>query len=290
MSLAMIGGLEEIGDACDTYFVDVWGSIHDGVEVYPGAIDCLRRLRAAGRNVVFIANIPRPGSSLREQFQSWGIPRDYYDDVVSSGDITIAALNNRNDPWHASLGSRFYHLGSEQNLSLVQEIDGEPVPFDAAQFILTTCLVDPQTETPIDYRELLSETLLRGLPMVCANPDRVSVYGKRTLFRAGALANEYRQSGGNVRAHGKPYPEIYRVAMARNGITDASRAIMVGDGLATDIAGAHSVGMDSLWIVSGVHGNEAGYIEGEPLNTESVGRVLENVEPKPTAVSARFIW
>lgn len=45
----------------------------------------------------------------------------------------------------------------------------------------------------------------------------------------------------------KPQPEIFRIALQRNGIT-ADQAIMIGDSYSSDIAGAQSAGIDQLWI------------------------------------------
>jgi putative hydrolase of the HAD superfamily len=46
---------------------------------------------------------------------------------------------------------------------------------------------------------------------------------------------------------GKPKPEIFRIAIDRLDV-DESSALMVGDSLARDIAGAASVGIRSVWV------------------------------------------
>jgi putative hydrolase of the HAD superfamily len=46
---------------------------------------------------------------------------------------------------------------------------------------------------------------------------------------------------------GKPKPEIFRLAIDRLGVDEAS-AVMVGDSLARDIAGAAAVGIRSVWV------------------------------------------
>ena len=50
---------------------------------------------------------------------------------------------------------------------------------------------------------------------------------------------------------GKPSPPLLREAIAR---TSATRPLMVGDRLDTDIAGAKAVGIDSLLVLTGVTG------------------------------------
>jgi putative hydrolase of the HAD superfamily len=46
---------------------------------------------------------------------------------------------------------------------------------------------------------------------------------------------------------GKPKPEIFRLAIDRLGVDEAS-AVMIGDSLARDIAGAAGVGIKSVWV------------------------------------------
>ena len=50
----------------------------------------------------------------------------------------------------------------------------------------------------------------------------------------------------------KPQPEIFRCALELNGVT-ADEALMIGDSLTSDIAGAQAAGIDSLWIQRNHH-------------------------------------
>ena len=45
----------------------------------------------------------------------------------------------------------------------------------------------------------------------------------------------------------KPQPEIFRIALDRNGIT-ADQALMIGDSYSSDISGAQAAGIDQLWV------------------------------------------
>ena len=47
----------------------------------------------------------------------------------------------------------------------------------------------------------------------------------------------------------KPRPEIFRIALQRNGIS-ADEAVMIGDSYSSDIAGAKAAGIDQIWITS----------------------------------------
>jgi ribonucleotide monophosphatase NagD (HAD superfamily) len=51
---------------------------------------------------------------------------------------------------------------------------------------------------------------------------------------------------------GKPDPAIYVPVMAMLG-TSRTRTLAIGDSLRTDISGAAAVGIDALWVLSGIH-------------------------------------
>ena len=79
-------GLAPFAPAYDGYILDLWGVIHDGVRPYPGAVDCLRALRAAGKRAVFLSNAPRRAEPVREQLRGMGIEDALYDGVMTSGE------------------------------------------------------------------------------------------------------------------------------------------------------------------------------------------------------------
>jgi ribonucleotide monophosphatase NagD (HAD superfamily) len=41
-------GFAPLAKRFDGFILDLWGVIHDGVNAFPHAVDCLTRLRAAG--------------------------------------------------------------------------------------------------------------------------------------------------------------------------------------------------------------------------------------------------
>ena len=57
----------------------------------------------------------------------------------------------------------------------------------------------------------------------------------------------------------KPQPEIFRIALERNGVT-ADEAVMIGDSYNSDIAGAKAAGIDQIWIHQGETDETATYI------------------------------
>jgi HAD superfamily hydrolase (TIGR01459 family) len=290
MTPRLIRGLSEIVDGYDALLVDLWGCVVDGVAAFPPAVDCLRRLRASGRTVIFVTNVPRPGDVVRERLDSLGVPADCYDGLVTSGDATIEALNARDDPWHAAFGERFYHIASSPNQALTGKIRGLETGIDEADYVLTTGFGGRGGETPAIYRDIFAAAVARRLPMVCANPDQASAHGDTIVYRAGAVAQAYRDQGGDVRLHGKPYERIYRMAFALLGRTDRRRVLMIGDNLATDIQGARAAGIDALWIAGGLHAGEIGLGGGGAVDLEKATALLAPAGHAPCALAERLRW
>jgi HAD superfamily hydrolase (TIGR01459 family) len=249
-----LDGFAPLADRYDGFIVDLWGVIHDGVRPYPGARDCLARLRDLGRRVVLLSNAPRRVAVVREGLRAMGLADDLYGGVMTSGEYTRGLLSARTDPWFAGLGRRMLHLGAPKDYNVFEGLDLEWVESPAdADFILNTGPDQERGENdPAPYLPILTECAARGLKMVCANPDMQVIRDGQRLICAGLLASLYEQRGGPVRWIGKPYPEIYAPVLDMLDLP-RGRVLAVGDALATDMRGAHGVGVDGCWVLGGIH-------------------------------------
>ena len=242
----IITGLSQTDDAHDALLCDAWGVIHDGQRLLGDAGTALARWRAERGPVVVITNAPRLSDVIPGQLDRLGLPRDAYDAVVTSGDATRAEVERR-------AGTPFYRLGPAKDDGLFDAVRADFVPLEEAGAILCTGLMDDLTETPEDYRGALSDAAARGLPMVCANPDRVVRYGDRLLYCAGALADLYEALGGEVVMVGKPHAPIYRLALqAARAAGAAAKPLCVGDSVRTDLTGAARAGLAAVFVAGGV--------------------------------------
>ncbi|MEQ9639514.1 MAG: TIGR01459 family HAD-type hydrolase [Alphaproteobacteria bacterium] len=292
MSIEIHDGLRELAPGYDAVLCDLWGAVHDGIEPYPGAIDCLHAIRAAGVKVMLLSNAPRPSSEVGQWLaDNIGVPTDAYDGVLTSGDATIAALNQRDDAEHAAIGQRYFDLGPSRNKTLHEAITGaEPAPFEQAEFILCSGLYNDETDKPEDYRETLAQAVARGMALVCVNPDRVVNRGERLVPCAGAIAEYYENLGGKTLYHGKPWPSVYDRALRAMGV-EKPRALMVGDGLQTDIEGARRYGIDSVWIAGGIHAADVGFKAGDAhLDGAKVAAFCAEKNQAPTYAVPALVW
>ncbi len=255
----IISGLREIAGDYDALVCDVWGVVHDGVKPYWPAVEALRRFRAERGPVVLLSNAPRPSAEIAKQFAVIGVPPDCYDAIVTSGGAAREELVRRT----AGARHAMMHLGPERDVSLYEGLNVDVVGPDKASVVLLTGLYDDETETPEHYGEILADLKKRGLVMICANPDVIVPRGGKLVHCAGGLARAYEAIGGEVLYYGKPHLPIYKVALEAAG--SPKNPLAVGDGLETDIRGANRAGMDSLFVVDGVHARELGALTPENL-------------------------
>jgi len=283
-AIPVIGSIAEIGSAYDAWLVDIWGVMHNGVRAHPTAVEATRRFREQGGIVVLLSNSPRPASSLQGQLTNFGVAGTSYDATISSGDLTRHELAK-----HA--GTRVFHLGPERDLPIFAGLDVERVEASEAEFVVCTGLFDDDTETPDDYQDLLRDFARRKLTMLCANPDRMVERGHHLIYCAGALAEAYEALGGNVIYAGKPYLPIYELALET--IADLAgkavprrRILAIGDGVHTDMAGAASFGLDTVFVASGLHRPKAG---GADLDGAHLANLFEG-RKRPRAAMAALAW
>jgi HAD superfamily hydrolase (TIGR01459 family) len=235
---------------------DVWGVIHNGIAAHLHACDALVRMRAQGGIVILVTNAPRPNEVVARQLERLHVPRGTYDAIVSSGDVTRSVIEQRH-------GQSLYHLGPERDRSIFTDLDVSFAPLETADYVVCSGLEDDETETPDDYRSRLEFMLSRNLFMVCGNPDVVVERGSTLVYCAGAIADLYARMGGEVLYAGKPYPPIYAMALAKAESAGGrkiapSRVLAIGDSVRTDLKGARIVGIDFLFVTSGIHAEELG--------------------------------
>jgi HAD superfamily hydrolase (TIGR01459 family) len=283
--MRFLDGIAPLATAYDGFILDLWGVIHDGVQPYPGARDCLATLRAAGKRIVLLSNAPRRAGPVREQLRGMGIGETLYDGVMTSGEASHLLLRDRPDDWARALGQRVFHLGPARDRNVVHGLDLEVLAGpDGATCILNTGpddLADPIDAAAFD--PVLQACAARGLPMICANPDLEVVRGGVRVICAGTLAQRYAAMGGDVRNLGKPDPLIYAPVLDMLA-TPKPRVLAVGDALRTDIAGAKAAGVDSCWVLGGLHAEHLGE-DRSAIEAEAARAGLA-----PVAVVPSFIW
>jgi ribonucleotide monophosphatase NagD (HAD superfamily) len=220
-------GLSGLASQYDTILCDVWGVIHNGRASFPEACEALVKFRAQGGQVSLITNAPVPNAQVIRLFEPLGVPMTAFDTCVSSGDATRAELAARPD-------MTVWRMGGD--------------------LLLCIGLRDQVNDQPEDYRPELARAVAKGIPMLCANPDKQVRVGGKLYWCAGALADIYEDLGGLVIYPGKPYAPIYQLAVQTLSRlkTKPQRILCIGDSPATDVRGARLQGYDSLYVGTGL--------------------------------------
>lgn len=291
-SVPTLRHFEAVAERYDLILCDVWGVLHDGTRGHVAAGEALIRFRELPgprpRRVILVSNAPRPWQGVQKILDGYGVPREAYDAILTSGDLTRRLIAEHP-------GERVYHLGPERDAPVFDGLDLTLVSADDAQRIVCTGLFDDYTETAEDYREALAEFRQRNVPMICANPDLVVERDKKLIPCAGLIAQAYEAVGGSVVYAGKPYRPVYETALAMAGELDrmpapeVGRTVAVGDAIRTDIAGAAGYGIPSILVARGIHAEELG-VTAEHHSLGDIAEWLGRQPVPPDAVIERLVW
>ncbi len=289
IDIPILSGLAPLMADYDGCILDVWGVMHQGGPAYPEALACVRQLRAAGKRVVFLSNAPRLAPQVEAVLNGKGVDTGLYDAVVASGDAARLALADRARPPVEGLGTRYRLLGPPGSDDVLDGLGfTAAADIETAEFLLGIGL-DDANNTVEAHEPVLQAAAARGLPMICVNPDLLVIRLGVQEPCAGALAARYEALGGRLRYFGKPYPDVYNLTLARLDLPPA-RVLAVGDGLATDIAGANAAGLDSVLITGGLLADELDLAPGEAPSARDLEEACRAAGVRPRAALATFVW
>jgi HAD superfamily hydrolase (TIGR01459 family) len=282
-SLRFAERLSDLVDGVEVILSDIWGVVHNGLESFPEACEALHTYRQRGGTVILITNAPRPADSVQRQLRKLGVADETYDAIVSSGDLTRSFVADHP-------GKKMFWIGPDRDSSIHRGLDAVMAPLEQADYIVCTGLFDDEIESAEDYRAMMLQAREHKLPLICANPDIVVERGDRLIYCAGAVAELYRELGGEVIFYGKPHRPIYERAMAlaaerRGRPTSLDRVLAIGDSVRTDLTGALGFGIDCLFLTRGIHSEE---FEGiDQLDPASVKELFGH---PPRALMRELRW
>ncbi len=237
--------LPELGEMYDGFFLDSYGVLNRAREVLPHAAEGVAWLKKQGKTVRVLTN----NAALSEHenarlLRHLGIPLDA-DDVICSGSLLdgLTAAGEVEGP------ALFLGLpggaGYLENAGLKMTDD----PREARSVVLASSRGYRASRLALALR-----ALERGdVPLVVLNPDTVAPREGGRMFRvSGVTARSLsKRTGCRVHLLGKPFPEMYAMALRRTGL-EANRCVALGDTLATDILGARHAGFGAALVLTGV--------------------------------------
>ena len=235
--------LSEVYNVYDTFVIDLWGLIHNGIKLNEKAIEAVDNLKKNSKKIIFLSNAPRPSSKVIDFLLKIKMKKQYLSNVMTSGEAAMHAINKN------KFGKNFFHLGPPRDTAIFQKVKDNTSTIGSCDFILCTGLFDEQ-KTDLDwYKKFLKNHISKKL--ICTNPDLIVHRGDEEEYCAGYIAKIFEELGGEAVYYGKPYKEIYEMCFKEN-----DKVLAIGDNLRTDIKGANNLNKDCLFISDGVHRKE----------------------------------
>lgn len=232
---------------CSTYDVallDLDGVIYIGSDAVEGAPEALAAARESGLRYGYVTNnASRTPEVVAAHLRHLDVPAKA-EDVVTSAQAAATELQ-RLIPPHSSVlvvgGEGLAVALRERSLSPVSQASDEPAAVAQGW--------SPDLNWPILREGSLA--LATGVPWVVSNTDLTVNVPGGIAPACGSFVEVLRLTTGrhpDVVA-GKPHPPMHRESIRR---TRATKPLVVGDRLDTDIEGAVRAGVDSLLVFTGV--------------------------------------
>ena len=262
--------LSDIYKNYDTFVIDLWGVMHNGMALNQKAIEAIKQLKNQSKKIVFLSNAPRPSSKVINFLLKMNMDSKYLSNVMTSGEAAMHAINKN------QFGKNFFHLGPPRDTSVFEKVKENKTDIESCDFILCTGLFDEYKKDLEFYKKLLKRYVSKKL--VCTNPDLTVHKGNIEELCAGSVAKIFEELGGEVVYFGKPYKEVYRMCFNSN-----EKVLAVGDNLRTDIKGANNLKIDCIFISNGVHRDEY-------KDTSELDSLLEKYKVKANFFQKEFQW
>ena len=141
MTKKTIKGLKEIYDKYDAFFIDLWGVIHNGIELYSGAIEVLENLYKLNKRFVLMSNAPRPSKNVEQFLLNLKMDKIFAKNIFTSGEAALKSLQKN------VYGKNFYHIGPKRDNSLFKKFEKNKTSLKEADFILCTGFLDNHEES-----------------------------------------------------------------------------------------------------------------------------------------------
>ena len=261
--------MRPLADRYEAFLLDLDGVLYRGDEALPGAAGALAELRARGRRIAFLTNnSARTPEGVAEKLTSVGIPASP-DEVVTSALVTAerirGAVASAYVIGEAGLRAALAEAG-------IEVLGGEPERADAVVI---------GWDRSVDYDRLRVAAVLvgAGARLVATNTDAsYPAPGGQEWPGAGAIVAAVETATGmRAESFGKPAPALFEAAMER---VATRRALVVGDRLETDVAGAVAAGLDAALVLTGA-ATIASLAEHDALPVAVLDDAMGVLEPRP---------
>lgn len=230
-------------DRFGALLLDLDGTLFRGHDPIPGAPEALSGDGADQRLVYVTNNASRSAAGVAHHLREMGYPATE-DEVATSAQAAAHLLAKRLGP-----GSTVLVVGTDDLVAEVENVGLQAIRrFDG---VVPDAVV--QGHSPLTAWADLAEAayaLRGGALWVAANTDATLPNERGLAPGNGSMVAALRTASGREPiVAGKPFAPLLEEAITQGGTRDA---LVVGDRLDTDIDGAHTVGLPSLMVLTGV--------------------------------------
>ena len=99
----------------DLFFIDIWGVVHNGLQIFQDSIEVLENLKINNKEFVLLTNAPRPNATVIEFLKKLGLNK-FYENVYTSGEASLKYLIEN---YH---NLKFYHIGPPKDFDLFKAV------------------------------------------------------------------------------------------------------------------------------------------------------------------------
>ena len=176
-----LNGLGSIADNYDLFYIDLWGVIHNGINLHEQAIVALNELIKRGKMFVLLTNAPRPNKTVQSFLEKMGMDEALTGHVFTSGEAALNYLKK------FFLNKKFYHLGPPRDFDLFYLLEkNRSMDINDCDYLLCTGLFDDHAEDLTYYKNLFEKNINKK--MICTNPDLIVDRGEIRELCAGYIA------------------------------------------------------------------------------------------------------
>ena len=142
-------GLRSIADNYDIFYIDLWGVVHNGINLHKDAIVVLEEITKAKKEYVLLTNAPRPNKTVKLFLEKIGMKKEIRNNVYSSGEAALSYLKKN------FLYEKFYHLGPTRDFDLFLDFKKNKIAdIKESSYLLCTGLFEEQGEDLNYYKKL----------------------------------------------------------------------------------------------------------------------------------------
>lgn len=246
-----------LADRFDGFLVDLDGVVWIGRDPVPGSPEALRALLDAGKRIVFVTNNPgKPPAAYAKRLLELGV-RVAPEQIVTAGMVvTRLAAEAAGD------GGGVFVIGAQPLKEMAAAAGLRVLGPDQGR---EASVVVVSGHRGFDYREMLiaKQALDRGASLFATSRDPTMPFPGGEVPGTGAvLAAVETASGRRAAIAGKPEHHLFEMAIEAAG---GGRLAMVGDRVASDVAGGRNAGLETVLVLSGTTSREqAGVAEPAP--------------------------